>query len=136
MAEEQQVNPYLLELAKTVGQIALPVTVGTFILNGIDKQIKITKESTEKQIIANKESTEKQIIANKESTEKQIIANKELIIAMKESTEKQIIANKELIIANKESTAESIKASEARIESILLKFTSTLNSRQDRDNRE
>jgi hypothetical protein len=58
-----------------------------------------------------------------------VSSNRELIITIKESVEKQIASNKE-------STAESIKASEARIESILLKFTSTLNSRQDRDNRE
>jgi len=97
LISEEQPNPYLLELAKSIGQLTLPVAVGVLFVNSIEKQILASKESTEKQILATKESTEKQILATKESTEKQILA-----------TEKQIAATREI-------TTESIKASEARI---------------------
>jgi hypothetical protein len=91
-------NPYAFEVIRTLGQLVIPAAVGGIFVNSIEKQIN----------------------ANKENSEKQIIANKELICAYKDTTEK-------LISANKEICNESIKASEAKIESILMKFTSSKN---------
>ena len=73
-----QSDPLLLELVKTVGQLTLPL----FAFQLFNRQIEVTKESTEKQIAA----TEKQIAANKELTEKQIAATEKQIAANKEST--------------------------------------------------
>jgi hypothetical protein len=114
----EESNAYLLEFSKSLGQLTLPVAIGVFFVNSIEKQI----SSVEKQITASKELVEKQITSNKESVEKQIsgvdkqiIANKELILANKENIEKQISSLEKI-------TTERIKASEARIESILSRF--------------
>ena len=95
-----QSDPLLLELVKTVGQL----TLSLFAFQLFNRQIEVTKESTEKQIAA----TEKQIAANKELTEKQIAA-----------TEKQIEAD---IKVTREITREVIKAADARFENILLQI--------------
>ena len=102
-----QSDPLLLELVKTVGQLTLPL----FAFQLFNRQIEVTKESTEKQIAA----TEKQIAANKESTEKQIAATEKQIAA----TEKQIEAD---IKVTREITREVIKAADARFENILLQI--------------
>ena len=115
-------NPYLIELAKALGQLALPVAVGTYIINNVQVQVKEQIAAIEKQITANKELIDKQLTANKE----QITASKELIDKQLKANKEQIAANKELIdkqlTANKELNKESIKASELRIENILMGF--------------
>ena len=131
-----QSDPLLLELVKTVGQLTLPL----FAFQLFNRQIEVTKESTEKQnaatekqIAANKESTEKQIADNKELTEKQIAATEKQIAANKELTEKQIAATEKQIAATekqieadikvtREITREVIKAADARFENILLQI--------------
>ena len=113
-----QSDPLLLELVKTVGQL----TLSLFAFQLFNRQIEVTKESTEKQIAA----TEKQIAANKESTEKQIAANKELTEKQIAATEKQIAATEKQIEADikvtREITREVIKAADARFENILLQI--------------
>jgi hypothetical protein len=119
LSAEEQTNPYLIELAKAVGQLTLPVAASIYISNVIEKQISSVKESTEKQIAV----VEKQIVSTAASTEKQIAA-------VKESTEKQIAAVEKQIVINKELNEKSIMASEARIESILLKFTQSIDRKE------
>ena len=105
-----------------VKQITVPIALAVYFTSTVEKQIQLTKASTDKQITAidnqilsNKELTEKQIQLNKELTEKQILSKKEVI-------EKQIQSNKEIILANHEISKEMIKSSEARIENILFRF--------------
>ena len=80
-----------------------------------DKKIAALNESTKLQIDATKESTKTQI-------DLQVRENDKKIAALNESTKTQIDATKELVNAIERSTKESIKASEARIDSILMKF--------------
>ena len=91
-----------------------------------DKKIAALNESTKTQIDATKELVNAIERSTKESTKTQIDATKEStktqIDATKESTKTQIDATKELVNAIERSTKESIKASEARIDSILMKF--------------
>ena len=91
--EKTDVNPYLLEVVKSLGQLSIPVVLGFFFVNTIEKQI----------------------AANYKAANDLIAGNKDLIAVNNKATN-------DLIAANKEIAAESIKSSEARIENILQQF--------------
>ena len=99
-----------------------------------DRQIKAMHDSTDIKIKANKEENDKQISvmkelvkANKEENDKQILVIKELVKANKEENDKQISVMKELvniqINAMNKISEQTTKASESKIESILMRFT-------------
>ena len=99
-AEQTDVNPYLLEVVKSLGQLSIPVALGFFFVNTVEKQI----------------------AANYKATNDLLAGNKDLIAVNNKATNDLIAGNKDLIAANKEIAAESIKSSEARIENILQQF--------------
>ena len=98
--EKTDVNPYLLEVVKSLGQLSIPVVLGFFFVNTIEKQI----------------------AANYKAANDLIAGNKDLIAGNKDLIAVNTKATNDLIAANKEIAAESIKSSEARIENILQQF--------------
>ena len=106
------------QFVKAAGQITVPIALAVYFTSTVEKQIQLTKASTDKQITA----IDNQILSNKELTEKQIQLNKELTEKQITAIEKQIQSNKEIILANHEISKEMIKSSEARIENILFRF--------------
>jgi sortase (surface protein transpeptidase) len=110
-------SDYSLELIRAFGPGTLPLAAVALYTIAVNGQIGIIERTTRNEIKATQESTEKQIKASQESTEKQIKASQE-------STENQINAMNKL-------NEERIKASEAKIENILMKFVVQKNNRGD-----
>ena len=60
--EQTDVNPYLLEVVKSLGQLSIPVALGFFFVNTVEKQIAANYKATNDLIAGNKDL----IAANKE----------------------------------------------------------------------
>ena len=118
---------YFLESIKALGPGALPLAAVALYTVSVNNQIGIIEKTTNTEIKSAKEAlavqvniTKDQIKANKEESDKQIKANKE-------ESDKQISVMKELvniqINAMNKISEQTTKASESKIESILMRFT-------------
>jgi len=114
---------YILETIRVIGPGALPLAaVGIYTL-AVNNQVGIIERTTNNEIKSAKET----INANREENDKQISVMKELVKANKEENDKQISVMKELvniqINAMNKISEQTTKASESKIESILMRFT-------------